>query len=67
MRLTAAVAETIRYAGPGGAIEGLLYSAVSDTITLDGWHRLVGLLAKAGLVKREYDRLYWVGPVEAVS
>jgi hypothetical protein len=63
MRVTAALAETVRAAGDEGTPEGPLYAALPGKVTLAGFNACVDTLINAGLVERQGGNvLVWCGP-----
>ena len=61
--MTAAVAEAVRAAGSEGVPAGTLYAALVGRVSHEGFEKLVGLLVRAALVRREANHLLvWSGP-----
>lgn len=63
IQVVKALADAIKEAGPMGIGAGELYAVAMRAMSLDAFERTIGLLTKAGLVKRERSHLLvWVEP-----
>jgi len=61
VRAVAAIAEAIRELGQVPA--GHLYAKLMGSMSLDQFEKIISILVKAGLVKRDASHLlHWVGP-----
>lgn len=62
-RLIVAVATIIQEMGAEGAISGVLYAALnSKGCSLDQYYTIIGILKQQGLVREQFNVLYWIGP-----
>ena len=62
LRITVALLEAIRSAGPAGFPSGYGYAAVMGQMSLDQYQNTIALLKRTGLVKESHRLLTYTGP-----
>jgi len=60
LSLTSSIVEVVAKAGEIPA--GHLYAPLIGVLSLDAFERLIGLLCRAGLLRRDGDLLIYIGP-----
>lgn len=57
-----AVTEAIKGTGKQGLPNGHLYAQVMGSVSLDAYNSIIAMIKKAGLIKEEFNVLYYIGP-----